>query len=457
MLDFGLAKAFAGDAASALVGGPVAVPDARAHGRRRRRHPRHRRLHVARAGPRPGGRQARRHLGLRRACCSRCSTGTRPFGGETVSEILAAVIKDEPTWARPAGRRCPPAVAGVLRRCLGEGPGAGGSTTSATRASLLEDASREPEAPRAAGPRPTLARSAGLAPGGRRHRRRGALAWKRSASPPAEPLTQLRGHAPERPADGVHRHADPGAVAGRPEARVHGERLHGTDVIHLRGFDQHEARPIPGTEGGSSPFFSPDGASLGFFADRRLKTISARRRARSTRGERHQRPRWPGDPMASILFSPEYDTGLWRVPAAGGVAQPVVSPETDKGERTLSLARSPPRRPRRPLHRRLPRQPERLRQGPNRGVLLRDSGAPRRGGRRQHGPLRASRHPRLLARGSALRRSLRPRSAGSHRPAGSRPRGRSGRPGQRCHALRGGDRRHARGRPRRRLQSRTGC
>ena len=45
---------------------PVAVADARAHGDAGRGHPRHRRLHVARAGPRPARGQARRHLGVRR-------------------------------------------------------------------------------------------------------------------------------------------------------------------------------------------------------------------------------------------------------------------------------------------------------------------------------------------------------------------------------------------------------
>ena len=72
VLDFGLAKAFSGDAASGSSAGSLAVPDARAHRHPGRPHPRHRRLHVARAGARPRGRQARRHLGLRRACSSRC-------------------------------------------------------------------------------------------------------------------------------------------------------------------------------------------------------------------------------------------------------------------------------------------------------------------------------------------------------------------------------------------------
>ena len=32
-------------------------------------------------------------------------------------------------------------------------------------------------------------------------------------------------------------------------------------------------RPLPGTESGSSPFWSPDGRSIGFFADVSLKRV----------------------------------------------------------------------------------------------------------------------------------------------------------------------------------------
>ncbi len=108
----------------------------------------------------------------------------------------------------------------------------------------------------------------------------------------------------------------------------------GLTMIHVRSFDQPEARSIAGTEGGSCPFFSPDGLSLGFFADRRLKAISldggpARAVADAPNGRGGA---WEAD--GSILYVPAYDTGLWRVSAAGGVPQPVVLPETDKGERT---------------------------------------------------------------------------------------------------------------------------
>jgi serine/threonine-protein kinase len=46
-----------------------------------------------------------------------------------------------------------------------------------------------------------------------------------------------------------------------------GERL------YRRTLDRPEATPLAGTESGTSPFFSPDGAWVGFFADRRLKRV----------------------------------------------------------------------------------------------------------------------------------------------------------------------------------------
>ena len=67
VLDFGLAKAWTGDGTGGdVLGRPLPVAHPRAHGHRRRSHPRDRRLHVAGASARAHGRQARRRLGLRR-------------------------------------------------------------------------------------------------------------------------------------------------------------------------------------------------------------------------------------------------------------------------------------------------------------------------------------------------------------------------------------------------------
>ena len=44
--------------------------------------------------------------------------------------------------------------------------------------------------------------------------------------------------------------------------------------LYLRRTDQLEARPISGTEGGISPFLSPDDRWVGFWADGKLMKVS---------------------------------------------------------------------------------------------------------------------------------------------------------------------------------------
>ena len=44
--------------------------------------------------------------------------------------------------------------------------------------------------------------------------------------------------------------------------------------IYDRSLEQLPATALPGTEDAEEPFFSPDGRSLGFFANRKLKKIS---------------------------------------------------------------------------------------------------------------------------------------------------------------------------------------
>jgi len=44
--------------------------------------------------------------------------------------------------------------------------------------------------------------------------------------------------------------------------------------LYVRAMDNLDAKPIPGTEGATTPFFSPDGQWVGFFAGAKLKKIS---------------------------------------------------------------------------------------------------------------------------------------------------------------------------------------
>jgi Tol biopolymer transport system component len=50
-----------------------------------------------------------------------CLTGERPFRGETVPDLIAAILNDEPDWSSlPAGT--PPSLLRLLRRCLAKKP-----------------------------------------------------------------------------------------------------------------------------------------------------------------------------------------------------------------------------------------------------------------------------------------------------------------------------------------------
>ena len=89
----------------------------------------------------------------------------------------------------------------------------------------------------------------------------------------------------------------------------------GSPRVVIRFVDQLDTVPVPGTEGGFSPFFSPDGMSLGFFADGTLKRVDIDGGRPLTLAE-------AGNPGASwgtngtvVYVSP---TGLMLVPENGG-------------------------------------------------------------------------------------------------------------------------------------------
>jgi Tol biopolymer transport system component len=44
--------------------------------------------------------------------------------------------------------------------------------------------------------------------------------------------------------------------------------------LFIRKLDQLQAAALAGTEGAASPFFSPDGQSIAFFAEGQLKKVS---------------------------------------------------------------------------------------------------------------------------------------------------------------------------------------
>ena len=106
----------------------------------------------------------------------------------------------------------------------------------------------------------------------------------------------------------------------------------GKNELWVRDLDSLAARALPGTEGATYPFWSPDSRVLGFFASGKLKRIDVAGGPALTLGDA------PGARGGSwgkndvIVFSANFLSGLLRVPAAGGSVTQATTLEEASGE-----------------------------------------------------------------------------------------------------------------------------
>jgi serine/threonine-protein kinase len=278
-----------------------------------------------------------------------CLSGKRAFQGDTITETLAAILKGEPDWtALPA--ETPPSVRAVLRRCLQKDAHIRLHDIADARVEMLEGLSGSAEAIPTAQRFPlrwVLSISAatlviGLLAG---------PAVMRFLKPTARPISppvvrslvgleqgyQLSGLSLSPPFgfDRPTRTAMAISSDGRFIVYAAAKENPGPQdnvCLYLRRLDELEAKPIAGTEGGVSPFLSPDDRWVGYWADGKLMKVA-------TEG---------GVPVAlcdismpfgfswgddhRIVFSQARGAGLKSVPDDGGKPEELTTPDRSKGE-----------------------------------------------------------------------------------------------------------------------------
>ena len=255
-------------------------------------------------------------------------TGTKPFPGDDISQTLARVIDRDPDWgALP--KVLPPALYTYLRRCLQRDPkerirdmgdvrlameGAFETTVSAVTEPTVAPRLR-------AWQRPIPAAVAALVIAAIA----GGMVWGlvSPAPAPAGTVTRLPFILPEGDVMGIAT-----GMALSPDGRmlVYAARREGARQLFVRTRDQMTVRPLGGTDGARHPFFSPDGAWVGFFADGSLKKVALAGGPPVTLCAAGLRRGATWGPDDTIVFASSDASGLMQVSAAGGEPRPLTEP-----------------------------------------------------------------------------------------------------------------------------------
>ena len=255
-------------------------------------------------------------------------SGYRPFAGSDVSDTLALILTKDVDWRLlPASTPAP--VRSLLRRCLQKDPRERLRDIGDARLQL-QDAAAGPETAAAGfGWHPpaivVLALAVALAAV------MGAfdpiLPWRQQ---PAGPRIVRFSVVP--PAGTRFMSAYPAAAISPDGSRIVLVVERGRETyLSLRPVDGIELTKIPGTDGATRPFFSPDGKWIAFTAQQKLKRVPLDGGAPLVICDAD----WGGGAWGlddTIIFTPHYASGLWRVPAGGGTPIKLTDPDTAHGE-----------------------------------------------------------------------------------------------------------------------------
>jgi serine/threonine-protein kinase len=258
--------------------------------------------------------------------------GIRPFDGDDVSQTMARVIEREPDWT-PLARVAPAGVVRVIQRCLQKDPQNRLRDIADVRLELqdvITGADRH-ESPSETARGTWRVRSlliAGLGVGLVVGIALGALAL-RGGSPPTSSERRLRLNTEiSLPGDALlaldSEAADVGFDSTLVDLSPDGRTLvwvgssGGAVRLFARQLDSFETRPLPGTEGALHPFFSPDGRSVAFLTNSKVKTHSFVTGTTTTICDVSTgvAGTWTADDQ--LFFAAEEGRKLFRVSAHGG-------------------------------------------------------------------------------------------------------------------------------------------
>ncbi|HXG87490.1 MAG TPA: protein kinase [Vicinamibacterales bacterium] len=260
-------------------------------------------------------------------------SGKPAFEGETITDVLAAIVTRDPDWAAVPGDT-PPAIRRLLRRCLerdrrkrlADAGEARYQIEDALASPSGEDVSIVRPAPGRAGvrwwlPWTALAVLALIA----------IALWQQSSNKSAEAFRysiEAPSRAPLglalRSAVAISRNGGTVVMVGTSE---------GVERLFVGDRNSFESRALEGTEGASHPVISPDGRWVAFLTSTKLNKVPLTGGPVVTLADVSDPRGLSWDEDDTILFVPAPVSGVFRISPGGG--RPVaVTALVEKSERT---------------------------------------------------------------------------------------------------------------------------
>jgi Tol biopolymer transport system component len=249
--------------------------------------------------------------------------GRRPFAGRTQTGLIASILKEDPPPLGDLRPSPPPGVVAVVRTCLEKDPEKRWQSAREVR-HVLKWAAAEPSSPTRAGSVrawqgvAALATLVALGVGG----------WMSWPAPPS-PVSRFEAAV-----------SDDVIAADELSVSPDGRKLvlTGEGGLWIRDFSALEWQRVPGAEGSTTPFWSPDGRYLGFIVGRQVRKLDVAGGPPETLGT------LPNDVTRGLgawnrngdIVVGSWGGGsggpLWKVSQTGGVPTALTQVDTSRGE-----------------------------------------------------------------------------------------------------------------------------
>ena len=255
-------------------------------------------------------------------------TGRRAFAGKSQVSVMSAILEKNPEPVSAVQPLAPQSLDHVIQRAMAKDP----DDRWQTARDLIEELKWAAQGSEVA---------SGVIPGRVAHTKREMLAWALASFLAIallvaaiwwrSPRPQLQAMYFPAPISFPVRDI---AVApnGHTIAVVGYQESARRNMLWIYELGSHEPKSLPGTEGASYPFWSADGRSLAFFADAKLKKLEIAGGLVQNVCDASNGRGGSWNKEGVIIFNPDVNYGLYRIPAAGGTPAPLTSLDLGRGE-----------------------------------------------------------------------------------------------------------------------------